>query len=262
MRLSSVFAMSLASVVLWACAQAPAPSSSTAPELGGNVSQGARIHTELAALYFTRGQHAVALRELRIALADDSRHAPAYNMLGLVHTELREFAEAEANFRRAIELVPNYSEGHNNFGFFLCQRGRHDEGLRHLDAALKNPLYASPEIALANAALCAMEKGDLARAEEYLQRAFARAPDQAIALRVAAEVHLQRGRVQDARTALMNLVRSGELDAAALWLGVRIERKLGDRAAEASFGAQLRRRFPNAPQTKLLMNEIYEGDGR
>ncbi len=261
MRLLSVVAV-LLSGALAGCAQTPVASSANAPEVGGNVNQGARIHTELAALYYTRGQHAVALGELRTALADDSRYAPAYNMLGLVHTELHEFAEAEANFRRAIELAPSYSEGHNNFGYFLCQRGRHDEGLTQYEAALKNPLYVSPEIALANAASCSMAKGDLARAEGYLQRAFARAPNQPIALRAAAELDFRRGQLQEARSALMKLAESTELDAAALWLGVRIERKLDNQAAEASFGAQLRRRFPDAPQTKLLMNGIYEGSGQ
>lgn len=248
--------------MLSACAQTPTAGSASAPEVNAEVSQGARIHTELAALYFTRGQHAIALGELRTALAEDSRYAPAYNMLGLVHAELHEPREAEANFRRSLELAPNYSEGHNNFGFFLCQRGRYDEGLAHYEVALKNPLYATPEIALANAASCGMAKGDLSKAEAYLQRALARAPHQPLVLRAEAEFAFLHGRMQEARIALIKLAEISNLDASALWLGVRIERKLGNQAEEASFGAQLRRRFPDAPQTRLLMNGIYEGGGQ
>lgn len=254
-------------VVVWlsllsGCAQSPATGSASAPEVSTDVNQGARIHTELAALYYARGQHAIALGELRIALAEDGRYAPAYNMLGLVHTELQEFREAEASFRRSLDLAPSYSEGHNNFGYFLCQRGRHDEGLAHYEAALKNPLYATPEIALANAASCAVAKGDPAKAEGYLQRALARAPNQPIALLAGAELAYLRGRMIEARNALIKLAENSNLDASALWLGVRIERKLGNQAEEASFAAQLRRRFPDAPQTRLLMNGIYEGGGQ
>jgi type IV pilus assembly protein PilF len=114
----------------------------------------ARIHTELGAGYFARGQYAIALQELNIARAADPGYAPAYSVLGLVHAELREDRQAEENFRRAIDLAPNYSEAHNNYGLFLCQRGRAAESLARFEAALSNPLYATPETALANAGVC------------------------------------------------------------------------------------------------------------
>lgn len=262
MRLMQFAGGMLLSGLLTACAQAPVASSASAPEVNDAVSQRAQTHTELAAHYYTRGQYAVALGELRIALAADSRYAPAHNMLGLVHAELKELPQAEASFRRAIELTPNYSDVRNNYGHFLCQRGRYDEGLAQFDAALRNPLYASPAVALANAGICSTAKGDLARAGDYLQRALAHAPNQPIALRAQAELDFLRGHTLAARNALIKLAELTELDAAALWLGVRIERKLGDRAAEASFGAQLRRRFPDAAPTKLLINGIYEGNGQ
>ena len=262
MRLQLTIAALLSAFLLSGCAQAPVGSSASAPEANADVSEAARIHTELAAHYYTRGQFAVALSELRIALAHDSRYAPAFNMLGLVHAELREYPEAETNFRRGIELAPAYSEVRNNFGYFLCQRGRYDEGLSQLDSALKNPLYASPELALANAASCAIAKNDLNRAEEYLRRALVRAPKHPSALRSSAELNFRRGQVREARAALEKLAEVSELDAAALWLGVRIEHNLGDQVAEASFAAQLRRRFPDAPQTKLLMNGNFEGNGQ
>ncbi|MEW5893478.1 MAG: type IV pilus biogenesis/stability protein PilW [Pseudomonadota bacterium] len=246
-----------------ACAQTSLPPSSTAVELNQQTgNQRAQIHTELAAHYYTRGQYAVALGELRIALEDSPRYAPAYNMLGLVHKELREFAQAEASFRRAIELQPNYSDVRNNYGYFLCQRGRHAEGLAQFEVALQNPLYASPDKALANAGACSLAMGDLNRAEGYLQRALARVPNHPVALQAMAELHFQRGHYLAARNALLKLAEQSELDAAALWLGVRTERKLGDKVAEASYAAQLRRRFPDAIQTQQLMRGDYEGPAR
>ncbi|NWG88104.1 MAG: type IV pilus biogenesis/stability protein PilW [Hydrogenophilaceae bacterium] len=258
LRLAALLMLGL----LAACAQTPSPSSSTAAELASDSSQRAQVHTELAAHYYTRGQYAVALSELRIALEDNPRYAPAYNMLGLVHTELREFAQAEANYRRAVELMPNYSDVRNNFGYFLCQRGRHAEGLLQFDVALQNPLYASPDKALANAGACSLAMGDLNKAEDYLQRALARVPGHPVALQAMAELYFRRGHYLGAQSALLKLGETNELDAAALWLGVRVERKLGDAAAEASYGAQLRRRFPDAAQTKRLMSGDYEGAGQ
>jgi type IV pilus assembly protein PilF len=40
----------------------------------------------------------------------------------------------------------------------------------------------------------------------------------------------------------------GQPSAEALWLGVRLERKLGNRVAEGSYAAQLRSRHPTSPE--------------
>lgn len=221
----------------------------------------ARIHTELGAGYFARGQHAVAFQELRAALQANPNYAPAFNMLGLVHGDLREDKQADENFRRAIALSPNYSEAHNNYGLFLCQRGRADEALARFETALSNPLYATPEKALANAGVCAMAKGDLAKAETYFARALKRAPNQPTAQQGMAEVHSRNGRWLAARSLLRQLGQAGELNAQALWLGVRVERQAGDREAEASYATQLRRRFPDAIQTQWLITGQYDQAG-
>ena len=242
---------------LMGCAQTPAPANRG---MGDGENQHARIHTELAAQYFTRGQYAIALSELRIALEGSPNYAPAHNMQGLVHNELKEYPLAEASFRRAIQSAPQDSEARNNFGYFLCQRGRYDEGLVQFEAALSNPLYSSPDKALANAGTCSLDKGDLAKAEAYLRRALMRMPTQPTALLAMAELHYRRGQYPDARAALLRLSGVTEFNADALWLGVRVERKLGDKAAEASYGAQLRRRFPDSPQARLLMSGNYENE--
>ncbi len=44
----------------------------------------------------------------------------------------------------------------------------------------------------------------------------------------------------------------------ALYLGVCIERKLGDRQAELSYASQLRNRYPNSPETKASASGVCE----
>jgi type IV pilus assembly protein PilF len=252
----------LAALLSSACAgHQPAGGDSPETRSASEINPGARIHTELGAGYFSRGQHAIALQELRKALEADAGHAPAYNILGLVHGDLREDRQAEDNFRRSIELSPNYSEAHNNYGLFLCQRGRVAEALTRFDSALSNTLYATPEKALANAGACTLEKGDLAQAELYFVRALKRAPNLLSARLGMAEVHFRNGRWLAARGLLRQVGESSEFGAQALWLGVRVERRLGDREAEASYGAQLRRRFPEAMQTQWLITGQYDQAG-
>jgi type IV pilus assembly protein PilF len=250
--------------LLSGCTSAPTAAERQAEWSGSRVNQSARLHTELGASYFSRGQYAIALQELRIALAADAGYAPAYSILGLVHAELREDTQAEAQFKRSIQLDPQYSEARNNFGVFLCQRGRVTEAMTQFEGALSNALYATPERALANAGNCAVAIPDLAQADLYFQRALKRAPNHAAALLGMAEVHFRQERWLAARSLLrQHRTQVGEamLGAQALWLGVRVERILGDREAEAHYGALLRRNHVESMQAQWLMNGQYDQTG-
>jgi len=120
-------------------------SSASSSPVDSESRQRAGAFTDLASAYYTRAQYKVALDELRKALSADSQYGPAYNVYGLIYMELAEDKLAEENFRRAIELGRNDSESRNNYGWFLCTRGRYDEGLEQFSAAIRNPLYARPE---------------------------------------------------------------------------------------------------------------------
>lgn len=220
--------------------------------------QRARAFTELAGAYFSRAQYKIALDELRKAIVADSRYGPAYNVYGLIYMELAEEKLAEENFRRAIELDRNDSEARNNYGWFLCTRGRYDEGLDQFSAALRNPLYARPEQAMANAGLCAERKGDLALAEANLQKSIKLQPDNPNTIIKLAGLHFRQGRLKEAQQLLGRHAELTPPTPESLWLGVRVERKLGDRAQESAYGLQLRKRFPDSNEARLLLSGQYE----
>lgn len=261
--MKALFCALLLALALAGCAAQPSTVAKRDPEAGSPESANprARIHTELAAQYFVRRQFAVSLQELREAVAADAAYAPAYNMLGLVHAELLEEREAEANFRRSLDLAPDYSEAHNNYGHFLCTHARRAEAMAQFEKAWQNPLYARPEQALANAALCMLRSGDLAEAERLAQRALVRAESQPQALAVMAELHFRRGDLVAARSLLRQLESQSGLDAASLWLAVKIERATGRREVEATYGLQLRRNFPESPEATWLLSGRYDMPG-
>jgi type IV pilus assembly protein PilF len=251
-------------VVLAACAQQPGvpqPATASADAAGtadSEARQRARVFTDLARAYLARGQYKVALDELRRAVQADPRFAPAYDVYGMVYMELAEDALAEDYFRRAVELEAENSEAHAHYGWFLCTRGRHDDGLAQLALALKNPLYATPEQAMTYAGVCADMKGDSALAEANLVRALKLQPDNGQALIPLAGLYFRQGRLMDARRALARFHEVAVPTAQSLWLAIRVERKLGDRTQEAGFVSQLLRRFPDAEETRLLRAGQYE----
>ncbi len=230
------------------------------PPPAAETDQGARarIHTELASSYFEIGNYGVALQEANEALKADSNYAPAYNVLGLVYMELRDDPAAEQNFQRALRLVPQDSDTNNNYGWFLCRRKREQESLKYFLAALRNPLYATPEKAWVNAGVCSRQMGDVAAAEDYFQRAVKIRPGQPQALFNLADIAYRGGRYGEAKAYLGQLQRGVTPTAEVLWLALRVERRLGDRSAEASYGFQLRKNFPDARETRALLAGQYE----
>lgn len=218
----------------------------------------AKIHTELGKVYLEAGNMAVALQEARIAAEADPGYAPAYNLTALVHMYLGETGPARENFERALQLAPGDPEISNNYGWFLCSNAEEKRGIQLLMSAVKNPLYRTPTRPYTNAGLCARQIKDDKAAEEYFRRAVSSDPSNAQAFYHLADLYYGRGDYFKAKQFVSEVHRLTEPNAASLWLALRIERKLGDRQAEASYGAQLRRRFAGTPEHQALMQGRFE----
>ena len=220
----------------------------------------AKVHTELGALYFQEGNSGVALEELGIALRADSDYFSAYSVRGLVYASLKEYAKADEDFRRALRLAPDDPGVNNNYGWYLCQTGKERQSLQYFLNATRNPLYDTPDRAFANAGTCAMKAGDLEAAEAYLRRAMMLARDGGASTRVQiAALYFKKQMLEEARRNLADALGQMESPTAqALWLGVRLERKLGNRAAEGGYAAQLRSRYPGSPEYQDFLNGKFD----
>ena len=248
------------------CASSPAPQApvSQAQAEGAIISEmgssreRARAHTDLAAGYYEIGNLAVALDEARIALSADANYAPAYNVLGLVHMDLKENPQAQANFERALNLAPADPDVNHNYGWFLCQTGRERDAGRYFQAAVRNPLYSTPQKTYTLAGVCAMRIKDDGQAVDSLERALKFDPNYASALLPLAQLRYRRGEFDQARALLSRYNRQSQGTAESIWLALRVERRLGDKAAETSYADQLRRRFGTSPEYQSLLKGIYE----
>lgn len=170
---------------------------------------------------------AAALR----ALALDPELANAYVSLALIREDYDwDWTGAEEDFRRAIELDPNYATAHHWYAEFLAYQGRFEEALAAVERARKlDPLSL----------IIAVDRGAIL----YYARQYDRAVQQLSSLidlehssprawAILAVSHAERGRFQEALQAVEMLEAS---DGRPWAPGVRAQvlYKKGDRAAAA-----------------------------
>ena len=246
--------LTLASVLLTACvSQTTVEIKSAEQAANSGPMQRAQIHTERAGEYYRLGNMSVALDAAQQAVAVVPTYAPAYNMLGIIYMELREDAKAAQAFEKALKLAPNDPETLNNYGWYVCQRQNPAQAMQYFSAALKDPLYNSPERAMHNAGVCARKAGDLVTAEAQFRGALQRQPLYAPSLLELADLAFSQGRIKEAEGLLIRHMQVMQASSAeALLLGVRIARANGDKTAETSYTQQFRRRFPDSPQTRAV----------
>lgn len=206
----------------------------------------ARIRLELAGNYFEAGQTAVALDEVKQALAIDSSSADAHNLRGLIYLRLNDHAQAEDSFRRALSLQPQDAAIMHNHAWLLCQQKRYTEADKQFERALAQPTYAARSKTLMAQGLCQERAGLQDQAELTLLKAYefdARNPIVAYNL---SRLLSQRGEHQRAQFYIRRLNNSEWANAESLWLGIKVERALGDRVAVEQLASKLGQRFPES----------------
>jgi type IV pilus assembly protein PilF len=228
------------------------PQSSTQASTEDPLRYRAKVHTELGANYFQRGQMAVALEELREAIRLDPRYGVAHSILGLVYADIGEFPKADAAFQQAVLVAPAEGDIRNNYGSYLCRQNRAKEGLDQFDAALKLALYTTPHIALENAGSCALAASMIRPAEAYFTRLVQIQPFNSRGYQGLAAIALKTARFDEVRKQVRMGVGAQPQTAELYFYGACSERKLGDRAAEDSYTQQLRSRFADSPLNEQL----------
>lgn len=213
-------------------------------------------YVQLANAYLQRGDLELALDQLKKTIKIDENSYEAHALIAIVYERLEKYATAEEYYRRARELVPNESHEYgairNNYGAFLCRRGRVDEAVKLFDESIEGKLYLTPHLALENAGICLLKIGKADEAAAYFRRALALQPTQSTSLMELAKYHYKKGEYLLARAFLQRYGENGVMQPDSLLLGIRIEKQLGDKNLLDRYTRELEQKYPESIEAKQL----------
>ena len=213
------------------------------------------LNTELGFRYMQEREYDLANKKIEKALAANPRNPEAHNAMGLLKNVLGIPEAAESSFAKAAELSKNGPAISNNYGQFLCQRGRHQEGIKYLSIAAKNPLNTNRSIPHLNLGKCYKEFGDYGKAEVHLVKSLDFSPKNGNVLIELANIMLIQERLEAATRYFTEFTSVSKHNALSLWIGYRLAAKRRDLDSKDSFRLLLRRLFPDSPESKLVTGE-------
>jgi len=213
----------------------------------------------LAKGYYAQGQLKLAMEKCEKAISLNPKLFDAHSLLALVHEQVGQAQESEQHHKRAVELAPKNGSMNNNYGAFLCRRGRYDEADARFAAALADPFYETPEAALSNRGSCAMRGGKPEVAELSLRESLKRKPDQPEVMVQLAQILFQKGDYLRARAFVQRYEATGKPSADTLELAMMIEERLGNEGAVAEYRRRIVAEFPESDQAQRLSKSEEKG---
>lgn len=237
--------------VLPGCASGPDDTDLVTESDEPELRKRARIRLQLAVGYFEQGKTTVALDEVKQSLSIDPSFIDAYNLRGLIYVRLNDMRLAEESFRRALAISPNDANVLQNYGWMLCQQSRFDEGVQAFNKALANPNYGARAKTWLTKGLCQARAGQTREAEESLLRSFELDAGNPVTGYNLASMLYQRGDYRRSQFYIRRLNNSELANAESLWLGIKVEQRLGNRVARDQLGGQLRNRYPKSRELNL-----------
>lgn len=262
--------LALTALLLGACAQTPAASGTAGATATARAVEPmtesdepesrkrARIRLELASGYYERGQDKVALDEIKQALAADPNYAPAYVLRGLVYSRLNDVRLAEESFQRAQQLSPRDADVLHHYGLFACQQGRYPQAIDMFQQALTSPVYGGQAKTLMAKGVCQVRAAQFTEAEGSLARSYELDAGNPITAYNLAALQFRRGDYPKAQFTIRRLNNTELANAETLWLGIKVEQRLGNTEVVTQLAQQLSRRFPDSREWASYQRRAFD----
>lgn len=212
-----------------------------------------KAYVEAGMRYMQRNQMENAHRTLTRAY-DIAPNDPAVNnALALFFSMEGDKAQTEKHYKRAISSDATFSQARNNYAAFLFKEERYKDAIAQLEKVTTDYRYERRFTAFENLGLCYLKVGETEKAEKAFNRALKLNPSMPVALLELAQIHFDKGDHVTAYGYLTSHEKLVRPSPRQLWLGIRLQRILGDQNRLASYELALRNMFPGSPEYQAYM---------
>lgn len=212
----------------------------------------AKTYVEAGMLYMQKQRMTDAHRTLKRAheIAPDS--PVVNNAYALFFSMEGEPKQAEKHFKRALKSDPDFSQARNNYAAYLFEHERYDEAVEQLLVVTKDYRYIKRFTAFENLGICYLKLGDKEKAKAAFNRALQLNPKLPNALLEMSQLSMEQGNNQLAYRYLTHYESFVKPSPKQLWLGIQLQRKLGDKDKLASYELALKNLFPGSKEYKAF----------
>ncbi|HEY6911956.1 MAG TPA: tetratricopeptide repeat protein, partial [Myxococcales bacterium] len=221
----------------------------------------AEIHQQLGDNLIHQGDAQGALKEY-LASLDYDETPEAHLGLGVIYAwSLGRTQDGEKEFKRALEMRPDYSEALTNLGALYIQRGRFKDALEPLDKAAHDPLYKGRVLAQSDLGWALYKSGQVERGVSEIKGALAVAPKYCLGWRQLGTIYSEEGKVDEAGKAFSRYAQEcPDVADAHLLFGKALVRQQKAKQARAEFEqcavAKQERDQPVAAECARFLREL------
>ena len=200
-----------------------------------------RIHLQLGVRYLEMNKLELAKENLQLALEQEPDNIQVQNSIAFLYEKLNNIQLANSHYQTAYTLDPEDWSVQNNYGRFLCEHGKNQQGLELLTKAIATPLNDKPWLALTNAGRC---QETLQQAKTYFNLALNLNNSYAPALLEMQKISYQNADYWAAKPYLHRYLAVAEQTASSLWFALHTEHALGHNSLAKQYQKELLEKFP------------------
>lgn len=210
----------------------------------------ADANIQLGMNFLAKGDVLAAKQKLLNALRVAPSYPPAWYTMAYYLEVTGQEQAANRYYLKAIALSPKSGDSQNNYGTFLCHRGKVKESLTYFVAATNDPNYMESGGAFENAGLCALLIPDSQLAKSYFNKAVLRDPNRTRSLTQLATIYYQQQNYPLAKQYLQRYFLKAKPTPETLLLAVKISQQTDGPQAARVYATQLTREFPTSPEAR------------
>jgi Tfp pilus assembly protein PilF len=199
-----------------------------------------------------------ALQNLRQAESYDPNLAQIYHSRAIAFFRKNDLISAVQSARRAVEILPAFSDANNTLGRLLMDLGKYDEAIKPLQLAANDSFYRDAYKAWTNLGILKYNQGEYLVAEAFLTRAIVDSPQSAcVAHYYRGQIEVQDTRVKEAIGDFHEATKRfcAHFADAHLALGMAFQKNRQYEDARKTF-LEIQKLYPNTKNAERALSQL------